>query len=185
MVEEKHSSIWHDIFRKKTRPGFTICLIVLAVCFVIIKSSHRHHGPVHAYKAVCYANLKQIGLRLHIYANDNDSFFPPTVEDFANLCRNPDYELSPGSVYCPADKDNKKPTAITKTELNTPNSVQISYLYYPGSRKTDPANTIILRDNTVDNHGGKGGNVLYVDGSVKWIPTGSYPFVLKSEEKNE
>ena len=118
-------------------------------------------------RAVCESCLRHIFNALQMYSCDNNGYFPPTVEAFVSLY--PEYIWDPGSFWSYGDYNNSKPLDITTSELDVPNSAQISYTYFPGfSKKSDP-DSIILKDNSPENHLGIGVNVLYVAGSVEFI----------------
>jgi prepilin-type processing-associated H-X9-DG protein len=115
---------------------------------------------------ICVSNLQQIGLALWRYARDHNKKLP---DDLKKLY--PDYVDNPVIFWCPGDKD-PKPTTITNSILNNENSAQISYRYCPGYSvdSPHPSMTIILEDNSPDNHAGKKKNVLFLDLHVEAPP---------------
>jgi len=121
-------------------------------------------------KPTCIANLKQIGLVLHMYAQDNEGYFPDSCESFTEIY--PYYVSYPKTFWCPSDANNKRPPDIIDNwKIDVDNSFQISYKYTPGFSKDD-VGAIILKDNTPANHEGKGVWALYGDGHVSWVPIG-------------
>ncbi len=117
-------------------------------------------------RPICVSNLKQIGLALRRYARDHNKKLP---DDLKKLY--PDYVDNPVIFWCPGDKA-PKPTTITNSILNNENSAQISYRYCPGYSvdTPHPSMTIIVEDNSPDNHAGKKKNVLFLDLHVEAPP---------------
>lgn len=123
-------------------------------------------------RAICLSNLKQIGLALHMYAEDHKNEFP---EDIRQLY--PSYILTREVLKCPGDKTTPE---IQKVEPDTP----ISYTYVKGlSRKNpNPSKTIVLYDSSPDYHDGEGRNVLFLDGHVEWIPEKQFQKLLGEQK---
>lgn len=109
-----------------------------------------------ARKAVCMSNLKQIGLALHMYAQDYDEKFP---DDISALC--PNYIANAKIFKCPSDK------TISEIKEMKPGT-RISYVYIKGLTEKDSQDSMIAYDASPDNHDGEGRNVLFLDGHVKW-----------------
>jgi prepilin-type processing-associated H-X9-DG protein len=94
----------------------------------------------------------------------------------------------PRIFWCPADQGNPPPTTINTNWSNADNSAQVSYLYIylfqincdnPPDRTEIPSTSSIVEDvwggvpyvaNDWCNHSPTGGNVLFLDGHVKWAP---------------
>ena len=95
----------------KARYGFTLIeiLVVIAIIGILsailfpVFSSVRESGRM----AVCSSNLKQIGVAIRLYANDNRGFYPPVVPP-GNNCAWADrltaYLKTPEVFVCPSDE---------------------------------------------------------------------------------
>lgn len=126
----------------------------------------------------CMSNLSQIGKALSMYSMDNSESYPWNLTGLAVSIS------SPKLFYCPSDasrsvtnsyaafsKDNCSYLLIRQDNSSPPKKINAA----------TPANTMIScdkhdnADGNVDgsnfggNHGKKGGNLLYNDGSVVWV----------------
>ncbi len=120
-----------------------------------------------ARRTVCMSNLTVIWHALQMYSIDYNDQFPPKLQLLY-----PEYINSPSLFWCPSDKD-PKPTDINNNEIDGINSARISYQYNTEHSASDSSNIPLVWDNgcggPLDNHK-KGGNVLYSDGDVEWVP---------------
>lgn len=152
------------------RKGITLLelLIVGAVVGAIILSlsplirTTREQGRRH----MCANNLRQIALALHSYAVDNKDRFPDDLSDLF-----PEYISDVKIFICPSDIDASD---IDKDGSDI--DVTTSYLYSRGWSEKDPLETILACDKNdifgkETNHRGKGGNIIYLNGNVKWVDT--------------
>lgn len=135
-----------------------------------------------ARRANCMSNLKQLGLALAMYADDNNGRLPvdgdpPTLLGSLRLM-----ERQMGSVKilrCPSDGQAWIGGATDMAGLTITN---ISYSYVPFLTwdETGGSSTIVMLDrlNATEkgskwpveaNHGEKGGNVLFTDGHVEFV----------------
>ncbi|MDY6914347.1 MAG: prepilin-type N-terminal cleavage/methylation domain-containing protein [Planctomycetota bacterium] len=155
-----------------------------------------------AKRVVCQSNLKGFGIAICMYSQDWDENFPYASDYGENYDRNdglsllyPDYIETPGLFWCPSDTYNPSPpTDITSSGQNLNNSSRTSYMYpyTPGVyntppaprcyRASDPPDTAIVWDLNggsswlQENHSPEGGNVLYVNQEIEWLPSEYWPF---------
>lgn len=140
--------------------GFTLMeltialsLIVLALTAVTIVYSGSRGS---AKRAICLNNLRNLGLSLHLYAEDNDGFFPPDLAALEPYYKNPDV------LFCPA-----VPHARAVSE-----QFSTDYLYRTGLRNDDPAGEPVIADNQPRHQ--RGANILTVDGAARWQPISTW-----------
>jgi type II secretory pathway pseudopilin PulG len=157
-----------------------ICLGILAVVLIPVLFQAR----LTPRRSSCKNNLRQIGIALHLYADDFDNAFP-TVEDVP-----PEFDTEPGHtvqalqlLYTLNYTDNPKIFSCPSTPSSyndfkpgsTLKATSTSYAYDP-RHSSSHAGPVIVAGDCQDgtkpvsaNHGGDGGNYLAIDSSVQWI----------------
>lgn len=115
-------------------------------------------GREQARRAKCKANLRGIGIACSLYQANNNDCLPP---DLAALI--PGHFASPGMMVCPAT--GHPPPRFEGGKLIG----EVDYIYL-GTEYRQPPGWIVLCYEKPANHGGKGANVLFVNGDVKWLP---------------
>ena len=169
-----------------------IIAVLIAILFPVFSRAREQ-----ARRTKCLANLRTLGQAAFIYANHHKDRLPngnpPNVFDdpmAANwVMVNFADEVKDGRVFhCPSDKDETEPDAIQNAFQNDPKSARISYEFYSlfwPSREgpklarlkgrapiawdldggpRDPK----LPGSGDENHGPKGGHVLFSDGHAEW-----------------
>lgn len=148
-------------------------------------------------RAKCLANLRSIGQQLFVYANNHRDRLPNgnpsnVWSDAASadwVMVNFAEDLKNGRVFhCPGDKDEDEPDVIESAVQNKRNSARISYEFYslffapeygpklarlkgraPLAWDLDGGPRAANLPGTGDeNHGPRGGNVLFSDGHAEW-----------------
>jgi prepilin-type processing-associated H-X9-DG protein len=132
---------------------FLIALLILLITLTGIAPSHRDPRR-RAVKINCQSNLKQIGLGLRQYAQENNGFFPPYAgEQGLKILFKKEYLRNLDVCVCPAVKNHRDQ-----------NSFISDYEYMGGLKESDPSDTVICYDKN-SNHRNFG-NALYIDGHV-------------------
>lgn len=180
--------------RRRTA-GFTILelmgvIAIIGVMAAILLPSLARARET-ARRASCMQNLSQLGLALHLYAQENNLSLPWSGGNGNADCLNRlrrDYIIPLGTFVCPSDpngSDRDSETPIT-TDINGPNSCRASYDYF-GVYTTEPIRlpspekgipkvplmwdlfTAPRKNAGSANHVPSGGNVLWLDGSVTMV----------------
>ncbi|KHE90466.1 MAG: DUF1559 domain-containing protein [Candidatus Scalindua rubra] len=185
----------------RSNEGFTLIelLVVIAIIGILagILLPVLSRARESARKTQCMSNVKQIGMGLIMYANENNENFPSSSAD-AMLSLNllyPDYISDPRTFNCPSDTFVTTETNAGITEADGFDKDECSYGYdythtqvddadvaLAADRPTNAANTTTPTANTNSpNHGGttgtvakgdtagRGQNVVYVDGHVEFV----------------
>jgi prepilin-type N-terminal cleavage/methylation domain-containing protein/prepilin-type processing-associated H-X9-DG protein len=159
-----------------------------------------HRARAFARNRKCQNKLRGMFTAITLYADDYDGNFPfysPEPAASAGLLY-PDFADNPMFFHCPWDS-TPPPTDIdmtlTGTDVHGPNGPQMSYdshLDLALAQETEklvdgiPVNskTALMWDwyggleagegtpdqRSLNNHQGRGGNVLYIGGNVRWVP---------------
>ncbi len=106
-----------------------------------------------ARKAVCKSNIKQIGLAMAMYQNDFNEQTPNKLDDLYDQ-----YITAKQIFKCPQDN---RPMTIGQ-------GIQCSYIYVGRTPRTTDPQVAILWDKRGNHRRGR--NVLFYDGSVRWVP---------------
>jgi hypothetical protein len=122
--------------------GLAAGLLLPAICATRESSYHPR----------CRTNLKLIGYGVHLYADDHDGRFPPSLQ-----------ELVP--EYLPLNR--RRPEFHPLGCPSTPDPGRPGYEYVEGLRPGDPAGLVVAYDREGNHEEGR--RVLFVAGNVEWF----------------
>lgn len=112
----------------------------------------------------CQRHLRQVGLGLQIYSNENHRLFPPALETLIT-----EDILTSDTFVCPATVDERATGPTTQAlvaEFRRPG--HNSYIYVGAGATDRSESSVVLAYEPIANHG-HGMNVLYVDGHADWV----------------
>lgn len=144
-----------------------LAAMLLALGFSIVVSSAprcRHCGSSYE-RASCASHLKQIGLGILMYSNENQGQYPDRLEDVLLT-----QDIGPEPFICPSSNDTNAPGATPAEQAaNLSAGGHLSYIYLgKGWNDKTVQPTAVVAYEPLSDHG-EGGNILFGDGHVSFL----------------
>ena len=115
----------------------------------------------------CASNLKQIGLAMMLYANENGGVYPTTIDGLLYLN---DCDFSTEIFCCPQSSDTPAAGPTTRSlAANLMAGGHLSYVYLGNGFRDGASVDAVLAHETLGHHRGGGINVLFGDLHVEFI----------------
>jgi hypothetical protein len=144
--------------------GVVAVVVTLLLYFTIAPSVHRKRET--GRRIACSSNLTQIFTALQLHAASNNGRFPDSLSAIVA-----NGSLPPELLICPSSRDTTAPGTTPSEQVASLASGgnHNSYIYV-GKGMTERVSTRAIVYEVLEHHDGEGVNVLYTDGTVKFLP---------------
>jgi hypothetical protein len=161
------------------RHGLAEFGIVAAALFVILLGAVLRWGLGMSSLLICSMNTSGLGKVLEVYANDYDGEYP-TADRWCDLLVQLDY-VNEEPFCCPGNYRARSSYAINPNcEPNSPSDVVLLFETKGGWNQSGGPEIL-----TTENHRGKGCNISFNGGTVKFVPTNELSLLRwRAEEPN-
>jgi prepilin-type processing-associated H-X9-DG protein len=143
-------------------------VLVVGITVMLIDPLDRYH------QAKCKERLRLVGNAIRTYQSEQQGQLPRQFAMLSNELMNPTFLICPGSGHTP----------LSFTDADS----WADYIYVDwsevGGTNVVPGNYPIAYDRSISYHGGRGVNVLLVDGSVRWDSKGKWLKKFAAEYTN-
>lgn len=150
-----------------------ICVSLASIMFMLLLGAillpSLARAREMARRSVCAANLASTGKAFEVYANQYQGQYPPDVDTLVTT-----NFAQPNQFVCPGGSGRaayNNPALIYSGGPISPKiheAMHSCYVYIPGQSASSNPNNVLMYEKK-DCHRGEGSNVLFVDGSARWI----------------
>jgi prepilin-type processing-associated H-X9-DG protein len=121
-----------------------------------------------AQRVACATNLRQVGMACMMYANENKGQLPDTIDLILTT-----QDVTSSVFVCPSAGHTPAPGATAQAQAaNLTPGKHLSYAYVGkglNTVSTTNASMTVVAYESPSNHGGDGGNFLFLDGHVEYL----------------